>query len=58
MAGSCIAEGDASGKADVNLTGTPFEIRPGTMFYQVGYMPGGSVTYGSMGGAGEPYRWR
>ncbi len=44
-AGSCVNGGDMSGHGNVDLTGTPFHMAPGTVFVPQGYEPGGSSTF-------------
>jgi hypothetical protein len=49
MAASCVGAGDTSGQANVDLTGTPFEIRAGTVFNPAGFEAAGAVNIASNG---------
>ena len=44
-AGSCIAQHDRSGTANINLRGTPFAIDDSVSFNLIGSVPNGSTTF-------------
>jgi hypothetical protein len=49
-AGSCDDLGSQAGSANVDLTGTPFAMAAPDQFSLQGYYPGGTTTYGVIGG--------
>lgn len=44
-AGSCLYEGDMSGRGNVDLTGTPFRMTMNTVFVPAGFQPAGTSMF-------------